>query len=410
MDEYDIIITGAGPAGLFCAINCPQQKGRKILVLEKNPSPGRKLLLSGSGKCNITHTGTVNEFMKHYGRAGEFVKPALNSFTPASMIDFLRHNSIPVTEDENGKIFPESMKAGDVLSMMISLCEKNGVSFRYSSGITQTLYEDGNFKVSAGKKTYITPVLVITTGGQSYPSTGSTGDGYVFAQSMGHSIIRTSPALAPVLIRNFAFTSLSGNSIRNTCVSLHREGRKLHSSSGDVLFTHRGLSGPVILDMSRHIEENDILKISLTGKSTGDMSSVFISESRDNGKKSIKSYLKRFDMSERLINEILLQQKIDPAKKVSEISRDERTALLKALGEYPFTVEKKGGFDIAMATYGGVCRGEINRFTMESKIIPGLYFAGEVIDVDGDTGGYNIQWAFSSGKLAADSIRQKFRD
>lgn len=170
------------------------------------------------------------------------------------------------------------------------------------------------------------------------------------------------------------------------------------------------MSGPAILDISRYIGKGDIIEVSLTGKSSEEMNSSFISESRAQGKKSIKNFLKNYDIPERLIAVILTQEGIDLLKNISEISRGERVKLFKSLGEYPFIVEEKGNFNVSMATAGGVCRDEINRRTMESLIVPGLYFAGEVIDIDGDTGGYNIQWAFSSGKSAADNIKKEFKE
>ncbi len=407
MNNYDIIITGTGPAGLFCAINCAEKTGTKILVIEKNISPGKKFLLSGTGQCNITHTGTVPDFTRHYGTAGDFVKPALSAFTPAAMIKFLNENDIPTVEKENGKIFPESMRAIEVLSMLIELCENRGVEFRFDSPVSDIIYKDGIFEVISGEEKFTAQKVVIAAGGESYPETGSSGDGFKFAENSGHTITPTSPALAPVYIRSFPFTELSGISFKNRNVSLFKSGKKTYSASGDILFTHKGLSGPVILDMSRYISRGDILEVSLAGKKSDEMNADFITESRAQGKKSIKTFLKNYDIPERLITVILEQEGIDPLKNVSEINKIERIKLFKSLGEYPFIVEDKGKFNVAMATTGGVCRDEIDKRTMESKIIPGLYFAGEVIDVDGDTGGYNIQWAFSSGKTAADGIKRK---
>lgn len=411
MNSYDIIITGTGPAGLFCAFNCAERSGLRILVLEKNSYPGKKFLLSGTGQCNITHTGTVAEFTRHYGTGGDFVKPSLSAFTPGGMIDFLIKNDIPVIEKENGKIFPESMKAIDVLSRLVELCENREVEFRYNSTVHSILFENGLFSVSTEndqEEKFTAPLLVIAAGGESYPETGSAGDGFRFAESLGHKIIETTPSLAPVYIKNFPFTELSGISFRNRNISLFKNGKRTCSSSGDILFTHRGLSGPAILDISRYIDRGDIIEVSLTGKSSEDMNSHFISESRIQGKKSIKTFLKNYDLPERLITVILAQEGIDPLKNISEINRTERIKLFKSLGEYPFIVEEKGNFNVAMATAGGVCRDEINKRTMESKIVPALYFAGEVTDIDGDTGGYNIQWAFSSGKCAADNIKKNF--
>jgi len=407
MNHYDIIITGTGPAGLFCAINCADKPGSKILVIEKNISPGKKFLLSGTGQCNITHTGSVADFSRHYGKAGDFVKPSLSAFTPSAMVEFLNDNDIPVTEKENGKIFPESMRAIDVLSMMVELCETRGIEFRFECPVSCIVYRNKIFTVTAGGEEFNAPILVIATGGESYPDTGSNGDGYRFAESLGHKIIRTAPALAPVYIRSFPFAELSGISFKNRTVSLYKNGMKFCRSAGDILFTHRGLSGPAILDISRDIEKGDIIEVSLAGKKSDEMNADFISGSRAQGKKSIKTFLKNYDIPERLITVILAQEGIDSLKNVSEISKPERVKLFKSLGEYPFIVEEKGNFNVAMATAGGVRRDEIERRTMESKIIPGLYFAGEVIDVDGDTGGYNIQWAFTSGKTAADGIKRK---
>jgi len=413
MKNYDIIIIGTGPAGLFCALNCSENTGLNILVFEKNSYPGKKFLLSGTGQCNITHTGTVPDFTRHYGSGGDFVKPALSAFTPSSMIDFLNKNDIPVTEKENGKIFPESMKAIDVLSKLIELCENNKVQFRFNSPVKSTIDQNGKFIISIENEQdekFSAPVLVIAAGGESYPETGSSGDGIKFAESLGHKITGTVPALAPVYIKNFPFSGLSGISFKNRNISLFKNGKKTCSSSGDILFTHRGLSGPAILDISRYISRGDIIEISLTGKNSMEMNGNFIPESRSQGKKSIKTFLKNYDLPERLITVILEQEGIDPLKNISEITRSERVKLFRSLGEYPFIVEDKGDFSVSMATAGGVSRDQINKKTMESVIVPGLYFAGEVIDIDGDTGGYNIQWAFSSGKCAADNIKKKLNN
>lgn len=407
MNRYDIIITGAGPAGIFCALNSSLSGGRRILLLEKNSSPGKKFLLSGSGQCNITHTGSVNDFTLHYGPAGSFVKPALNAFPPGALINFLNENGIRTAVRDDGKIFPESMRASDVLSMMTRLCEERQIITGYGTPAINAVHNNGIFTVVSGSdpaEKFHAPVLVIASGGESFPSTGSTGDGYILAQSLGHKVIPTTPSLAPVYVRSFPFSELSGISFRERRVSLYRDGRKISSSAGDILITRKGLSGPAILDMSRYIAKNDVVEISFADRTEEEINSDFISQSRSQGKKSIKNFLKSYELPERLISLILVQEGIDPQKNISEINRDERVKLLRSLTSFPLVVAEKGGFETAMATSGGVSREEIDRRTMESKIVPGLFFAGEVIDVDGDTGGYNIQWAFSSGKAAAEGI------
>jgi predicted Rossmann fold flavoprotein len=298
------------------------------------------------------------------------------------------------------------MRASDVLSMMTSICNNYGVEIIYSFPVEQATFSDGEFRVSSAHKDKIiftAPSFVIATGGVSYPGTGSTGDGFRIAEGLGHSIVSPAPALSPVFIKNFIFSPLSGISLKDRDISIFRNNKKVMSGTGDVLFTHKGLSGPGILDMSRYINSGDIVKISLASEDADDIKRCLIEESRSGVKKSIKNYLKKLNIPERLIPPILEELKINPAKNISEISRDERTKLITSLTSYPFYVEEKGDFKIAMATAGGIYRDEINRKTMESKIIPGLYFAGEVIDVDGDTGGYNIQWAFSSGNAAGKS-------
>jgi predicted Rossmann fold flavoprotein len=403
MKKYDIIITGAGPAGLFCAVSAAKSGIKKILVLEKNLSPGKKFLLSGSGQCNITHSGTVSSFTQCYGSAGSFVKPALSAFTPEDLIEFLEQNNIPVTERDDGKIFPASMRASDVLSMLTSICRSYGVDIMYNTPVKQIACSAGKFRLSSDHRDntlFTAPLIVIASGGMSYPATGSTGDGFKIAESLGHSIVSPVPALTPVFIKNFIFSGLSGITLKGRNISVFRKNKKLISEKGDILFTHKGLSGPGLLDMSRYIERGDTVKIPLAIEDADVIKRCLIDESRSGVKKSIKNYLKKLNIPERLISPVLEELKIDPAKNISEVSKDERTKLITSLTSYSFNVEEKGGFKIAMATSGGVCRDEINRKTMESKIISGLYFAGEVIDVDGDTGGYNIQWAFSSGSAA----------
>jgi predicted Rossmann fold flavoprotein len=406
---YDVIIIGTGPGGLFCAINCIEISGTKILLIEKNNSPGRKFLLSGSGQCNITHTGAVSDFIKHYGKRGAFVKPALNSFTPASMIKFLHDNGILTAEHDTGKIFPKSNRAADVLNMMISLCKEKDVEFMYNSPVEKIVNDDGLFTVHSANGILKSQILVIATGGMSYPDTGSTGDGYRFAQYLGHKIIAATPSLTPVYIKDFSLSRLSGLSFKNRAISLYKNGKKVYSSSEDILITHKGLSGPAILDMSRYIDEGDILRVSFSSKKIEEINNELIAESRLHGRMSIKNFLKRFDLPERFILDILNSEMIDSTKNISEINKTDRMRLLKAIGEHDFMVEYKGNFNAAMATAGGVCVDEIDNRTMESKLVPNLYFAGEVIDIDGDTGGYNIQWAFSSGKTAADAIKIKLK-
>lgn len=401
-DRYDVIIAGAGPAGLFCAINISPR--RRILILEKNPAPGKKFLLSGSGQCNFTHTGNISDFLKHYGDAANFVKPALSAFTNMQLVDFFESHGVKTAARGDGKIFPAGMKAEEILSLLLKLCRENSVDIRYSSHVQKISHSGAGFTVTAGEKKLTSENLVIAAGGSSYPSTGSSGDGFRLAASLGHRITEITPALTPLFIKNYRLGELSGISVKESRITIARSSRKIAHGEGDILFTPKGLSGPGILDLSRYALKGDRITVSLTDKNTQEIESLLPEAIKRDGKKSIRNILKIFDLPERLADALLSAASVDPLKKAGEISREERNRIRELISAFPFEIEEKGGFSIAMATAGGVSRDEINRKTMESKLVKGLYFAGEVIDVDGDTGGYNIQWAFSSGRAAGLSI------
>ncbi|TRZ67048.1 MAG: aminoacetone oxidase family FAD-binding enzyme, partial [Methanothrix sp.] len=250
-EEYDLIIVGAGPAGLFCAINA-YEKGRKILVLEKKRSPGRKLLVSGSGHCNITHDGDMQAFLDHYGDHGRFIRPAILGFTNRDLISFFEARELAMTRVESGKVFPETMRSEDVLAVLIRECGSGNVQLRCGQRVSSLTRNEDGFGVTAEGCTFRSDLLVIATGGRSYPATGSTGDGYRFARSLGHGVTDVVPALTPVRIKDHPFSGLAGITFSDMEVSLVRK-KKISVVQGDVLFTHQGLSGPGILDLSRHI-------------------------------------------------------------------------------------------------------------------------------------------------------------
>ncbi len=402
-NRFDTIITGSGPAGLFCAIQA-SSSGRKVLVLEKNSEAGKKLLLSGSGQCNFTHTGSTAEFLKHYGAAKNFVKSALSAFTNTQLVEFFESHGIAAITREDGKIFPASMKARDILTLLLNLCKKNSVEIKYSSPVESVSHNGSEFAIRAGGVNYISKNFVIATGGSSYPATGSSGDGFRLAKKLGHIVTEITPALTPLYIKDYALADLSGISVKGSRITLLRDGLKKWSGSGDVLFTPKGLSGPGILDMSRHAGNGDQITISITSMTPQESENLFSDTLKAEGKKAVRNILNRFDIPERLGDALLIRAGVDPLKKCAGISKTERNRIFELINSFPFTIKEKGNFRVAMATAGGVSRDEIDRRTMESKIIKGLFFAGEVIDVDGDTGGYNIQWAFSSGKAAGESL------
>ena len=243
MTGYDIVVTGAGPAGLFCAIHAAAA-GARVLLLEKNKEPGAKLLLAGSGQCNLTHDGDVREFITHYGDHGKFLKPALMSFTNKDLQEFFRERGLLMMTEENGKIFPRTRQSADVLAVLLAECRKKGVTIRCSEPATGISRSGELFTVTTSTASYKSSVVVITTGGASYPKCGTTGDGYRFAGALGQTVTEIAPALTPLLIRPFPFASLAGISFEAMRFSIWRDGKKIGDHTGDVLFTHLGLSGP----------------------------------------------------------------------------------------------------------------------------------------------------------------------
>lgn len=416
-NTYDVIIIGAGPAGMFTAINIP--KSKKVLLLETKDFPGRKLLMAGSGRCNLTHTGERNEFPNYYGDNGNFLKTALGKFSNHDLIRYMNERGLNTTIDKNGKVFPSTQKARDVLDILLRDMLQQGVHTHYNEPVKKVEYvENSTFPFSLYTQdkrnnrdnTYKSQALVIATGGRSYPTTGSTGDGYNFAKELGHNIIPTKPALTPVRIKKYKFSTISGVSLPQRTIYLYRADKKIKENRGDIGFTHDGLSGPAILDFSRYFEKNDILKLNIVDQTPQEFSQTFISKTETDGRTSVKNFLKTYEIPESLIKILLEQLTIDPAEKLAKIGRNLRLKLAEYVCEYPFTIESFGGFDIAMVTHGGVDTKEIYPKKMESRLIKNLFFAGEVIDIDGNTGGYNIQAAFSTGYLAAMNIINNFNE
>ncbi len=405
----DLIVVGAGPSGLFCGLNS-SSGGERVLIIEKKRSPANKLLVSGSGRCNLTHAGDIRSFFSHYGDHGRFLRPALLGFTNLDLIAFFEERGLPMITLEGGKVFPETQRSRDVLTVLLAECEVRKIDIAFGKAVTSISKSRDEFLVACTDETYRSRTLVIATGGRSYPVTGSTGDGYDFAESLGHSIADVGPALAPVRIRGYPFSTLAGISLPDAEVSIFR-GRKVKEHRGDVLFTHEGLSGPGILDFSRDIRPGDLLKISFVGtRKKEEIERWLIDRSQEEGARNLKTVLAELEIPARLVAEVLDILGIRDDLKCASMTRKMRIGLADRLSGFPMIVEELGGFDSAMVTRGGVTLSEVNSKTMESKLVPGLYFVGEVLDVDGDSGGYNLQAAFSTGFLAARSIRKRLKD
>ena len=400
---YDVIIIGAGPAGLFAAANI---KNKKVLIIEKNKTPGRKLLLSGSGQCNYTNNCEISEFLKKYGEKGRFIKTALYNFTNHDLINFFKDNRLNSTIREDNKVFPHSFKAIDVLNVLIDCLGLTEMLI--NTAVDKVSYDENSklFFIKTDTASYACHNLIIATGGKSYPNTGSTGDGFKFAKSLGHSIVEPKPALTPVYVKSYQFSELSGISFENIKISLFKNNKKTKEFTGDFLFTHVNISGPVIINNSRYMEAGDIIKINFTSFYNEDEFRIYFENLIASSKSNIKAALKELNFPKRFVDKILQICNVDENLSCSQLNKNSRKSLIEMFSAHPMEIRKLGDYHIAMVTKGGVSTDEINPKTMESKKIPCLYFPGEVLDYDGDTGGFNIQAAFSTAKLVSDQINK----
>jgi predicted Rossmann fold flavoprotein len=397
---YDVIIVGAGAAGLFLGANVDS---RKILILESMNSPGKKLAITGSGMCNLTNRDEPSEFLSHFGgrKQMNFLKPALRNFTTDMCRTWFEHRGLELVIREDGKIFPFDLDAKSVIRTL----EQHSCSIKFHSKVTSITRGDDCFTVFTDSQKYVSRFLVLTCGGKSYASTGSNGSGYALAASLGHTIISPTPALTALRAPNCRLTELSGTSLVNIEIDFlhaHETKRYLHAS-GDLLFTHDGLSGPVILNNSRYIEDGDRLVISFAGRE------ILHHALNRNAKKQISTTLKSAGLTAQISQLLLSELFIDPQTQTGQLTKKQRSAITERVCSYTVASVKKKGFNSAMVTSGGVSLDEVNRKTMESTLTPGLFFAGEILDIDGDTGGYNLQAAWSTSKLASDHLNKVLR-
>jgi predicted Rossmann fold flavoprotein len=404
---FDAIVIGAGPAGMFTA-ELISGGGLETLLLERNDTAGKKLLLSGQGQCNLTHAGRIEDFFCHYPEKERFVKHSLYAFDNNRLLEFFRVAGITFLTDDNGKIFPSSRKAEEISKCLVNNCRISGVKIEYNAFVSRLDHlKDGIYKVSSQKKDFISRNLLIATGGLSYPATGSTGDGYNFARSLGHNIVTPRPALSSFIIDKYTFHNCAGISFKNIMVRLIPKKNRPVTMSGDMLLTHKGLSGPVILHLSRYASDGDELRINFTQEQNKEKYKAdFLNVCSVERSLSVRTLFKRF-LPERIADTVLAEAGVSTSALLSQLNKKNLLDLCTLLCDFPMRIKSAGNFDEAMVTSGGVDCREIEPRSMESKLHKGLYFIGEVLDVDGESGGYNLQFAFSSAYAAAQNILKK---
>ena len=396
--KYDVIIIGAGASGLYCAAHL---KGLKVLVIEKNSRVGLKILASGSGQCNLTHGGYIRFFLDKYNQKKAFVKPALTGHDNKAVVHYFESHGLACVERPDGKIFPESFAAKDVVQTLMKAC--SSVEFRCSEPVEACKWCEVEqlFKVKTSQQTVYSDHLVIATGGRSYPALGTTGDGYEMAANFGHTIIQTKPALTGIVTRSKLFSELQGISVEHvslTCLNTNR------TFQGALLFTQFGLSGPVVINNSREMDKGHKIHLNFVGESDTVMDQHFLELVKTQGDKPFSYYYNLIKLPEALKAKLFEDLPFAREMKLSIITKEQRKWIIEKLVKYELEIESLIGYNQAMVTSGGVSTDEIDPKTMASKLKPQLYITGEVMDVDGDTGGYNLQWAFSSGYLAAKTI------
>ncbi len=400
----DVIVIGAGAAGMMAAITAAHN-GASVLVIEKNKEFGLKIGITGKGRCNLTNNCTLNEFMENVPTNPRFLYRALTDFSSDDTMEFFTSRGIPLKTERGRRVFPESDSAQDIRHCLRRETEKNCKCVRDT--VKELLTENGNIiGVKTQSKTYFANSVIIATGGMSYPRTGSTGDGYRLASAVGHSIVTPCGSLVPLVCAGRTCRDLMGLSLRNIGVRFVKDGKTLYSDEGELLFTHFGVSGPTILSASAVIGKNYPVTMYIDLKPALDNETLdkrLLRDINDN-KNKIYSNLLSGLLPAKMIPVFVSLSGTDPNKKANEITKEERRRICELLKNLSFTVTGTRPVEEAIVTSGGVSVKEINPSTMESRLVKGLYFAGEVIDVDAYTGGYNLQIAFSTGHLAGESV------
>ena len=413
MKEYRVIVVGGGAAGLMAAGQAAAS-GADTLLLEKKARPGRKLSITGKGRCNLTNISPLPDFISHYGKNGRFLRQAFNRFFSAELMDLLGSIGIETVIESEGRVFPADGDAGAVVDALVQWVKQQGVSIKTTSPVEQLLIgSEGIIGVRADGRDYHAEAVIIATGGASYPATGSTGDGYRLAASAGHTIIPIRPALVPLETAGDVAGRLQGVSLRNVKITIYMDGRRHNAAAGDIMFTHFGLSGPVILTLSGNIVDalrrNRKITLSIDLMPDTDereLEARLLGDLQVYGKRQLHTMLKDF-LPNKLVPVCCDLTGIPSEKIGHQVTADERRRLRTWLKDFRFDIIGHRPLEEATVTAGGVDTREVDPRTMASRLVPGLYFAGEVLDIAGDTGGYNLQAAFSTGWLAGRSAAQR---
>lgn len=405
----EVVVIGGGAAGMSAAV-AAAKSGHKVTILEQNEKLGKKIYITGKGRCNLTNACETSEIFENIPRNAKFLYSAIYSYDNFRIIDFFERHGMKTKTERGNRVFPVSDHSSDVIAVFQKKLKELGVTVILQTKAEKILTEEQRAAgVLAGGKIYGADAVIVATGGISYPSTGATGDGYRFAQECGHKVEKQSPSLVPMTVREEYIKELQGLSLRNISVRIRDEKKVLFEEFGEMLFTHFGVSGPLILSASsiindqiskRELQMEINLKPALSDQQ---LDARILRDFDENRNRQFKNSLGKL-LPSKLIPIVIALSRIPPDKKIHEITREERGNLAKIICKFPLTLTGLRGFGEAVITRGGVNVKEIDPSTMESKLVEGLYFAGEVLDVDAYTGGFNLQIAWSTGCLAGNSI------
>ena len=425
---YDAIVVGAGAAGLLAAITAAE-RGRKTLLLEKNPRPGVKILMSGGTRCNLTQHTNIRGIVDAYGDQGRFLHSALAVLSPADLVKLIEDEGVPTKVEETGKIFPVSNRASDVVDALVRRLTRCGAELALGEPANDFVPLENQFEVVTPQRRLIATAVVVTTGGLSYPGSGTTGDGYAWARTLGHTIIETRPALTPLTTNDRWVQELTGLTIADVLVqvvpgpetvgvappplTLRRiKGSKrgvLAEQRGSFLFTHFGLSGPAVLDVSRAVTSHpqpqtlQLLCDFLPELKAELLDEQMRAECAADGKRQALGVVSRH-IPRRLVESIFKQLDLPGELRGAELSKRDRSRIVELVKHCRIQLSGALGYKKAEVTAGGIALNEVDSKTLQSKLVPGLFFAGEVLDLDGPIGGYNFQAAFSTGRLAGMNV------
>lgn len=405
-----VCVIGAGPAGIIAA-GFAGSLEKDVTLIEKNEKIGKKLFITGKGRCNITNNSPIEDFFDNILTNKNFLYSGLYSFSNEDILNLLESYGLKVKVERGNRVFPESNKSSDVIKVLNQFLTDNNVNLKLNTNIKDIEKVGDKFLIKTDKNVIMTfDKLIIATGGKSYPTTGSIGDGYKFAEKLGHKIIKIKPSLIPIEIKEESIKTLQGLSLRNVSISAYVDNKVIYDEFGEMIFTHYGISGPIIIPMSNYLSKyinisKEILiyldlKPALSMKKLDDR---LLRDFQQYNNKQLKNALDDL-LPQRLISYVIDLTEIDPEKLVHQITKEERMKILENIKKLPMTFKSFRPIEEAIITSGGVCTKEINSSTMESKLVEGLFFCGEVIDVDGLTGGYNLQIAYSTGYLAGINV------